>query len=304
MFGVDDPGRGAKPREEGGLRGRIGECGGGALTAQRVLYEANRQGVEELPAEDLRERLDGEEEAAPGRDPASVGGECAAGDERVHMQVLGEGLAPGVQHEGGGDLAAGPSRVAAELAQRGRCGGEQQFIDCARIALGERVELVRQGEDEVEVGHRQELGAPSGEPAFLRQRLALGAVAVAAGVVDVVGLAAVIAAADLTPQGGGAAALDRAQRAVLHPGQALTGEERRGVRAHDVGEFDLHRPPRAMRGCVHGLESRGVGAFEQLQRRRGGREMAVGEMEVAQRRADVAVAHEPLDRVHVDAGFQ
>ena len=44
--------------------------------------------------------------------------------------------------------------------------------------------------------------------------------------------------------------------------------------------------------------------LEQLQGRRGGGQMPVGEMEVAQRRADVAVAHEALDRVHVDAGFQ
>ena len=32
--------------------------------------------------------------------------------------------------------------------------------------------------------------------------------------------------------------------------------------------------------------------------------MPIGEMEVTQRRADVAVAHEPLDRVHVDAGLE
>jgi hypothetical protein len=115
-----------------------------------------------------------------------------------------------------------------------------------------------------------------------------------------VGLTAVIAAADLAAQGGGAAALDRGERAALHTGQALTGEERGGVRAHDVGELDRT----ASAPCAGARSTRGVGALEQLQRRRGGREMAVGEVEVAQRRADVAVTHEPLDRVHVDPGLE
>jgi hypothetical protein len=45
----------------------------------------------------------------------------------------------------------------------------------------------------VEVGHRQQLGAPGGEPAFLGQRLALGTVAVAAGVIVILALTTGIA---------------------------------------------------------------------------------------------------------------
>lgn len=119
------------------------------------------------------------------------------------------------------------------------------------------------------------------------------------------GLAAMIAAADLATQGGGAAVRDRAQGAPLHPGQARGGDERRGVGAHDVGELDSPRyRARPLRGSVHELPARALGAFEQLQRRGRGRQVSVGQVEVAQRRADVAVAHQPLDGVHVHARLQ
>ena len=37
----------------------------------------------------------------------------------------------------------------------------------ARIVLGERIEIVRQREDDVEVWNGQQVGAPGGEPPFL-----------------------------------------------------------------------------------------------------------------------------------------
>jgi len=71
----------------------------------------------------------------------------------VHVQVLGEGLAPGVQHEAGGDLAAEPARVGAELEQGVGGGGEEHRVDHSRVALGEGIEFMRKGEHQVEVGH-------------------------------------------------------------------------------------------------------------------------------------------------------
>jgi hypothetical protein len=72
----------------------------------------------------------------------------------------------------------------------------------------------------------------------------------------------VIALRDLATEGGGAAVRDRTQRALLYRGQPLACDERRGVRPHDVGELDPGRPPRAVRGCVHGLDARDVGSVE------------------------------------------
>ena len=54
--------------------------------------------------------------------------------------MLGKGLAPGVQDEGGGDLAAEPARVGAELDERGRDALEEQTVKDPGITLGERVE--------------------------------------------------------------------------------------------------------------------------------------------------------------------
>jgi hypothetical protein len=69
----------------------------------------------ELAAKHRRECGHGKEKPAARSDPVPIGGECAGGDEGVDVQVLGERLAPGVQHQGGGDGPACPTRVLAEL---------------------------------------------------------------------------------------------------------------------------------------------------------------------------------------------
>src|SRR6185369_10154991 len=63
----------------------------------------------------------------------------------------------------------------------------------------------------MEVGHRQQLGAALFQPALLLQALALGAVAVAAGVVDDLACLAVGTLVDMTAQSGGPAGLDGSQ---------------------------------------------------------------------------------------------
>ena len=85
-----------------------------------------------------------------------------------------------------------------------------------RITLGQRVEFMRQGEHQMEVGYGQQFGAPGGEPAFLGERLALRAMPVAAGVVVVAQRPASLAVRDMATECLGAARLNRAQRPVLH----------------------------------------------------------------------------------------
>jgi len=111
--------------------------------------------------------------------------QCAGADQRVHVQVLPEILAPGVQHQGSGDLPTEPTRILAELEQRVGGGLEQEAVDRSRIGLCQHIQRVRQGEHQVEVRHRQQLGPPGSQPTFLGQRLALRAMPVAAGVVAV-----------------------------------------------------------------------------------------------------------------------
>ncbi len=57
------------------------------------------EAVEILGAQDPRKRLDGKEEALPGRTPAvGVGRQATGGDQAVDMDVLSQVLAPGMQH--------------------------------------------------------------------------------------------------------------------------------------------------------------------------------------------------------------
>ena len=49
------------------------------------------------------------------RTKAGSSSKRAGADQGVHVQVLPEILAPGVQHQGGGDLPTEPARIGAEF---------------------------------------------------------------------------------------------------------------------------------------------------------------------------------------------
>jgi len=87
-------------------------------------------------------------------------------------------------------------------------GAEQQVVDHRLVLIGDWGDLGRQGEDQVEVPDRQQVGLAGGEPVLGRCALALGAVAVAARVVRNPTVAAILAALDMATESGRAAALD------------------------------------------------------------------------------------------------
>ena len=144
-----------------------------------------------------------------------VGAQSAASDDAVHMNVRTEVLSPGVQHHGDAELTTEPARTVAELEQGLGSGLEEQTVDEGGMALCEGVELVGQGEHEVEVADIEQVGAVALDPAGLLERLALGAMTVAArGVLD--GHRRTVVALHLeSPEGGGAAVDERTQDTVL-----------------------------------------------------------------------------------------
>src|SRR5262249_56080156 len=82
-----------------------------------------------------------------------------AGNDAVQMEVRPQLLVPGMQDQGGAEGAA--QVLAAELQQRSGRGVEQQVEDGPLVLLvteDQRVELMRQRENVVEVGDRQQLG--------------------------------------------------------------------------------------------------------------------------------------------------
>jgi hypothetical protein len=87
-------------------------------------------------------------------------------------------------------------------------GPEQDVVDHGLVLVRDGRDLGRHGEDDVEVLHGQQLGAPLLQPLLAHQRLALRAVAIPAAVVSDALVAATVAALDMATQRGRAAQLD------------------------------------------------------------------------------------------------
>jgi hypothetical protein len=104
---------------------------------------------------------------------------------------------------------------------------------------GDGGERPRQGEDDVEVRHRQQVGLAFGEPDPGRRALAFGAVAVAAGVVAHRQVPAVVAARDMAAEHGGAAGLDGRHDLELAEAQmpGMGTAEGLAMGAQDVGHL-------------------------------------------------------------------
>src|SRR4030095_6749685 len=87
------------------------------------------------------------------------------------------------------------------------------------MAQCQRVELLGQREDDVEVRHRQQLGAALLQPALLVQTLTLRAMPVATGVIDDLARSTAGALVDVPAESSGAAVLDGSQGPQLGPVQ-------------------------------------------------------------------------------------
>jgi hypothetical protein len=94
---------------------------------------------------------------------------------------VGQRRAPGVQYSGQADARAQMLRVGGDRGQRLRGGPEQEVVDGRLVLERDGADRSRQGEDDVIVGNRQELRLAVFEPSPRGGRLALRAVAIAAG---------------------------------------------------------------------------------------------------------------------------
>src|SRR5437867_6787371 len=90
-------------------------------------------------------------------------------------------LSPCVQDGGEADLATKVLAVPGDRQERLGRGGEEDVEDDFPVAKGQRVEVVGDREDEVEVGHGQEPLEPLCDPLGSGRVLALGAVAIPTG---------------------------------------------------------------------------------------------------------------------------
>ena len=123
------------------------------------------------------------------------------------MGVMSQGLGPGVQQRCAADLGPEMTRILCQFDESLRSGFEQQLVEDLLIAQRYRTQVFRHRKHHVEVGYRQEVAAPGLQPVFLVQRLALGAVPVAARIVRYPQSSAVVAFVHVATQLSGPAHL-------------------------------------------------------------------------------------------------
>jgi len=155
----------------------------------------------------------------------------------MDVWVMHERLSPRVQHAQKADLGTQALRVGCDLQQRVGHAAEQQVVEGALVLQHEFGELVRYGEHDVEVVQRDQFAGPRRHPAVACLRLALGTVAIAAGVEGKAEiLSALRAAVAVATERGRTAALDGSHDFMLRPGDAspATFDKAEGVCAEDV----------------------------------------------------------------------
>ena len=95
-------------------------------------------------------------------DPASViWGQTSGGDQAVDMRMSEQILAPGMQNGEESDLRSQVFGISGYLEQGLGTGAEQEVIEDLLVLQRQWGELVRQGEDNVDVGDRQEFVLPA-----------------------------------------------------------------------------------------------------------------------------------------------
>ena len=122
---------------------------------------------------------------------------------------MGHCRAPAVKHGSGADARAEVPGVSGDGEQCLGRRAEQQVVDDRLVLVGDRGDLSGQGEDDVEIADRQQIGLAGREPIRRRRALTLWAMAIAARVVSDAAVATILAALDVPAERGRASLLDR-----------------------------------------------------------------------------------------------
>src|SRR5215469_3277000 len=138
----------------------------------------------------------------------------------MQMGMKVEVLSPTVQHRKESQRDTQTFGITGNGERRLGGSAEEDLIESLLVVEGERGNGFGDGEDHMEVLHRQQFGAALVEPFFARPFLALGAVAIPAGAVLNVGVLAVVAPFDHTAQRGGTAGFDGLHQTELMQGSA------------------------------------------------------------------------------------
>jgi hypothetical protein len=124
-------------------------------------------------------------------------------------------LAPSVEDREEAELCAEMLGIGGDRLQGFGGGVEQDVVERCLVVMGDGGDLLRHGEDDVEVWHGEEFRSSVLKPLGTRQRLALWAVTIAARVVAGALVAAGIALLDVAAERCRATLLDRRHDATL-----------------------------------------------------------------------------------------
>lgn len=138
----------------------------------------------------------------------------------VQMRVMQQILSPSVQDGNKADLGTQMLGVARDGAQGFGGGSKQDVVDQRLVLVRDRRNLLRHGEDDVEILDRQQLGLPVLKPLSTHQRLTLGAMAIAATVEGDALVPTGIALLDVTTQRRSATLLNGTHDAALPAAQS------------------------------------------------------------------------------------
>ena len=254
-LGVDDPVLVLELLDEAGEV--LGNSQGGhpAREHEFSFGEEFPEAIEELAAEDPGDCFDWEEVVVPRRDPTlPVGRQNSPGDYAVQVDVASKHLVPSMEHRREAEFSTKPMPgVASELLEAIGDGMEKKIEDDLLVCQGDRIDLVRQSKDIMEVTHWQEFCFASFEPLCFRQRLTFRAMPVSAGVVRDPLKTAGVAAFDVPTERGAAADFDCAHNLKLRGCQRMGTPVRFAVETKDVGNFP-RGPFSALRSLHSSLE--------------------------------------------------
>jgi len=162
---------------------RVLQRGQRLVEAQLLVGECLPKLCMEQAPEQSGQHAHGQKEARLAGDPAlAIGRHSTAGHDTVQVRVMLQSLAPGVQSGDEADLSAQVLRIHGDGAKGLGRGAEQDVVDGSLVLIGDGGDLLRQGEDDVEVFDRQQLGRPILQPLSAHERLALRAMPFAAAV--------------------------------------------------------------------------------------------------------------------------
>jgi hypothetical protein len=120
----------------------------------------------------------------------------------MDMRMVGQGRAPGMEDGGGADARAEVPGVGGDREQCLGRRAEQQVVDDNLVLVGDRGDLGGQGEDDVEIADRQQIGLAGREPIPRRAALTFWTMAIAARVVSDAAVATILAALDMAAERG------------------------------------------------------------------------------------------------------